>query len=160
MINIAEKLKNAPVNFKLYSPIYGAVSFIYVNEDIDDTIVVDYYDCERGKEYEVQFDKFGKKAPSGECLLFPSKRVQHWDNFTLGEAKKEYNFKPFDKVIVRDGNKDKWRCDFFSHITVLNDDNGEPYDMYECIYDAYYQCLPYNEKTAKLIGTDDNYYGN
>lgn len=57
----------------------------------------------------------------------------------------KHEFKPFDKVIVRDNDKDKWCCDFFSHVG--NDD-------YVCAGEGYYfQCLPYNEDTAKLVGT-------
>lgn len=63
------------------------------------------------------------------------------------EPSPKYEFKPFDKVVARDG-KQKWWCDFFS---IMCD------DMYVCVGGEWKQCLPYNEKTAKLIGTDDDY---
>ena len=59
----------------------------------------------------------------------------------------KYEFKPFDKVVVRNENYN-WYCDIFSNIS-----DGE----YVCIGEAWEQCLPYNEKTAKLIGTKDDY---
>ena len=59
----------------------------------------------------------------------------------------KYEFKPFDKVVVRNENYD-WYCDIFSNIS-----DGE----YVCIGAAWEQCLPYNEKTAKLIGTTNDY---
>lgn len=59
--------------------------------------------------------------------------------------------KPFDKVVVRDENRQKWEANFFSN---MNDENRDkmPY-IYECVGGRYKQCLPYNEETAKLIGT-------
>lgn len=55
--------------------------------------------------------------------------------------------KPFDKVLVRCNEADKWSIDFFSHI-----DKGH----YICSGDNWFKyCLPYNEETAKLIGTTD-----
>ena len=53
--------------------------------------------------------------------------------------------KPFDKVVVRCSEADRWSIDFFSYKAP----NG-----YICTGDAWFgYCLPYNEETAKLIGT-------
>lgn len=55
------------------------------------------------------------------------------------------SLKPFDRVVVREYNHDLWGCDFFSHM------DG---DNYICTSGySWFQCLPYNEETAKLIGT-------
>ena len=59
----------------------------------------------------------------------------------------KYEFKPFDKVLVRDEGGE-WCCDFFSH---------KSGDMYVCVGEEWEQCLPYNEDTAKLIGTTNEY---
>lgn len=56
----------------------------------------------------------------------------------------KYSFKPFDKVLVRDSDYDKWSCDFFSYM-----EEGQAI----CADTYWFQCLPYNEETAKLIGT-------
>lgn len=56
----------------------------------------------------------------------------------------KYSFKPFDKMLVRDSNDEKWSCDFFSYM-----ENGQAI----CTGTYWLQCLPYNEETAKLIGT-------
>lgn len=63
------------------------------------------------------------------------------------------NFKPFDRVIVRDNNNDHWRINFFDHY-----EDDEEYH-YGCLDLCWRQCLPYNEETAKLIGTTDDYVG-
>ena len=56
--------------------------------------------------------------------------------------------KPFDKVVVRCSEADRWSIDFFSYKV----SNG-----YICTGDAWFgYCLPYNEETAKLIGTTNN----
>lgn len=66
------------------------------------------------------------------------------------EVKQEYEFKPFDKVLVRDGNDGCWHADIFSH---KNKDRGR----YYCTGYEWRQCIPYNEQTAHLLGTTDNY---
>lgn len=67
------------------------------------------------------------------------------------EVKQEYEFKPFDKVLVRDGNKEKWKADLFSHKT------GNDVYPYTCVSNSYGECIPYNEQTAHLLGTTENY---
>ena len=76
------------------------------------------------------------------------------DNWELVIDKKEkFNPKtlqPFDRVLVRDYNDDKWVCSIFSHI--------EPEDCfhYECILELNCRyCIPYNEDTKHLVGTKD-----
>ena len=56
----------------------------------------------------------------------------------------KYSFKPFDKVLVRDSDDEKWSCDFFSYMK-----DGQAI----CTGTYGFQCLPYNEDTAKLVGT-------
>ena len=71
--------------------------------------------------------------------------------------KKEHQFEPFDKVLVRDSDKHIWQIDFFSHKR-----EGELYPFYtisslhrQSI--PYKQCIPYNEETKHLVGTADNW---
>ena len=61
--------------------------------------------------------------------------------------------KPFDKVITRNAYDDIWTANIFSHI----DQNGE-YVTIGCV-GGYTYCIPYNEETAKLIGTTNNVEG-
>lgn len=65
----------------------------------------------------------------------------------IKEEKSEYKFKPFDKVICRNENFE-WGVDMFSH---------KQDDIYICIGGSYTDCLPYNEHTAHLLGTTQNY---
>ena len=59
--------------------------------------------------------------------------------------------KPFDRVITRNAYDDIWTANIFSHINQY----GE-YVAIGCV-GGYSYCLPYNEKTAKLIGTTNNW---
>ena len=63
----------------------------------------------------------------------------------------KYKFKPFDKVVGRT-DSGYWRIDFFEFYNVDN-----KYDPYQCMMDTYKECLPYNNKTAKLISTWTDY---
>ena len=65
---------------------------------------------------------------------------------------KKFEFKPFDKVLVRDYNEQPWRCGIFSNYI-----NDEEKFKYKCVGAIYAQCIPYNEQTAHLIGTNNDY---
>lgn len=76
-----------------------------------------------------------------------------WDS----EKKKVVNlklkceFKPFDKVVVRCSEADRWSIDFFSY---------KVHNGYICTGDAWFgYCLPYNEDTKHLLGTRAKWKG-
>lgn len=54
--------------------------------------------------------------------------------------------KPFDKVLIRDSDKDMWCASIFSHTWK---------DKYFCIDTWHNQCIPY-EANKKLLGTTNN----
>ncbi len=60
-------------------------------------------------------------------------------------------FKKGDKVLVRDEDEGTWVFETFDS---YEGDNEYPY-VGEL--DSYRQCIPYNEKTWKLLGTTDEY---
>lgn len=70
------------------------------------------------------------------------------------EVKPECEFKPFDKVLVRDSKSNEWKIDIFREFTEDGDKCGYKYN---CFYDNWNFCIPYNEKTAHLLGTTDNW---
>lgn len=65
----------------------------------------------------------------------------------------ECTLNPFDKVLVRDDDNDIWKGSLFSHI---EHDKEYPYF---CLGLEWKYCIPYNEKTAHLLGTRDNWEG-
>ena len=68
------------------------------------------------------------------------------------EEKPKCEFKPFDKVLVRDLDSNIWYNDIFS----FRDKDGR----YMCIGEKWDECIPYNEETAHLLGTTDNFEDN
>lgn len=80
------------------------------------------------------------------------KENKAWDNKKkeVVDLKPKWTPKPFDRVITRTPYT-PWTANFFSHI----DSDG----VKNCIDDKYLMCLPYNEETAKLIGTTNNWKG-
>lgn len=71
--NILKILENAPKGIILYSPIFG---YGKLKETTKKEIIVN-------SNYEFCFDEFGKinGEEDGECVLFPSKECQTWNNW-------------------------------------------------------------------------------
>ena len=87
-----------------------------------------------------------------QIILFDAlaRENKAWDaeKLQIVDSKPKVKLKPFDKVVVRCSKADKWSIDFFSYKV----SNG-----YICTGDAWFgYCLPYNEETAKLVGTTNN----
>lgn len=82
-----------------------------------------------------------------------AKEGKQWDSekkMIVG-LKPKVEFKPFDKVVVRDTEYSTWCADFFSHIDVDY--------RYACVGATWDFCIPYNEETAHLLGTTDEWKG-
>lgn len=71
-----------------------------------------------------------------------------WDGVTL--RKKESQFKPFDKVLVRDKESVKWKCAFYSHF-----EPSSAYPHVTASSGTYAMCIPF-EGNEHLVGTSDN----
>lgn len=71
--------------------------------------------------------------------------------FCIEQEKPKFEFNPFDKVLVRDNYSEKWSINFFSYMK-----NEDEY-IYCCLSQCWKQCVPYNEQTAHLLGTTENY---
>ena len=66
----------------------------------------------------------------------------------------KYDFKPFDKVLVRkEGNK-KWNISLFAR-EIVDDYNGLPY-KYECSNGTLWDYCIHFEGNEHLLGTDEN----
>lgn len=145
-LNLVEILKDCPAGTKLYSPVLGEVDFAKISDD--DTsfpirVLVKY-----GM---YTFSSQGRfcNIEQGECLLFPSREQRDWSKFNPKKPKFDpKTLKPFDKVLARNDMED-WSCMFFSHI--IKDEETYPY---ACGYDWFTQCIPYNDDTKHLLGTN------
>ena len=67
------------------------------------------------------------------------------------QEKKQCPFQKGDRVLVRDENEGTWVFETFDSY-----EGGNEYP-YDCKEDVHKQCIPYNEKTWKLLGTTDEY---
>ena len=82
-----------------------------------------------------------------------AKKGKAWDaeKKQIVDLKPKCEFKPFDKVVVRDTEYSTWCADFFSHIDVDY--------RYACVGATWSFCIPYNKETAHLLGTTDDWEG-
>lgn len=84
-----------------------------------------------------------------------AKENKAWDAVKkqIVDLKQKWTPKPFDRVITRLSDDSIWTANIFSHI----DQHGK-YVTIGCL-SGYHHCIPYNEETAKLIGTTNNWEG-
>lgn len=227
MTNLVSILKYCPEGTKLYSPIYGEITFTAISSR--NTILGKAIKWD-GEIVIIAFTRLGRLSSefsNSECVLFPSKDQRDWDKFRIptkkgdvimfngqvpclvtgdysqdkknwvcglledgdfctniihpsewcpcfytfateevkdalfkamdkagytwdGETlKKKSQFKPFDKVLVRDNERFKWRCALYSHF--------EPFSIYPHVTSigTYKMCIPF-EGNEHLVGTTKN----
>lgn len=82
-----------------------------------------------------------------------AKEGKAWDaeKKEIVDLKPKVELKPFDKVLSRRCSEDYWVLNFYSHKT----------DYYHVCIDgsSNLDCIPYNEETAHLLGTTDEWKG-
>lgn len=149
-IDLTKILKDCPAGTCFWSDNFGVVKFVSVVTERDTPIEVKLADG-----WKTQYTKEGWCDPRlpASCLLWPSRDCCDWSKFTAPWYKKE-KFDPkvlksFDKVICRNG-LNVWHCDFFSSFM-------ETWACpYVCISGSYTYCIPYNDDTKRLVGTNDD----
>lgn len=60
-------------------------------------------------------------------------------------------FKPFDKVLVRNESNEKWSINLFSYY-----DEEDKYYPYVCLSNHYKECIPYGDYNKHVLGTTIN----
>ena len=149
-LNLVEILKDCPKGTKLYSPIFGEVELeeVYINDDKSYPIRVKI-----SKNAFNSFSEDGRnyREYNGECMLFPSKYQRDWSKFKHNKPKFDpKTLKPFDKVLVKKGDKsyNVWFPDLISL---------PPNDIDETVLcittNDIVMSMPYNEETKCLVGT-------
>ena len=150
-LNLVEILKDCPKGTKLYSTIYGDVELVEVR--INDNAYPIEIKIGEGSDMICDTTNDGRLLEEfpGECTLFPSRDQRDWSKFKPKKQKFDpKTLKPFDRVLVRNGNLDNWRNLFFSYII-----ERETCYPYFCLNNQYKYCIPYNEDTMHLVGTND-----
>lgn len=107
-------------------------------------------EVESSEEY-----RFATEEEKQQLFSALEKEGKAWDaeKKQIVDLKPKWTPKPFDRVITRNAADDIWTANIFSHM----DSHGE-YVTIACV-GGYTQCLPYNEETAKLIGTTKDVEG-
>lgn len=107
-----------------------------------------------GLEVAIKAIKTSLATEKEKQLLFAALAMggKAWDaeKKEIVDLKPKWTPKTFDKVITRDFDDGVWSANIFSHMN----SQGE-YVSIGCV-EGYAYCLPYNEETAKLIGTTNN----
>lgn len=80
------------------------------------------------------------------------------ETLEIEKPQPEVEFKPFDKVLCRNFKDDTWEADFFARLTRKEIDYTQS-GKYLCVGDLWMYCIPYNEETAHLLGTTDEWKG-
>lgn len=150
-MDIVDILMECPKGTPLYSTAYGAVVLEYISP------LPELYPIKvrlMGDIQTVKYTADGKVCIDGECVLFPSRHNRDWSTFKVQH--RTYEFKTYDTVVARlnqKGVKGTWFPSFFAYV---NYNELYPYFLIGSQPSAS-ECLPYNERTAKLIGTTDDY---
>ena len=99
--------------------------------------------------------RLATEAEKQQLFSALEKEGKDWDaeKKQIVDLKKKWTPNPFDRVITRNDDDDIWTANIFSHM----DSHGE-YVTIGCV-GGYTYCIPYNEETAKLIGTTNNVEG-
>ena len=131
----------------------------WANDDytkFNSTICIYAFDASFDEEVVCDTDCF-VKAREEERATFIANAEKHYngkynpDTLQVEPVKPKCQFKPFDKVLVRDGVDEQWRINIFSH---HQEKGGFPY---VCMSGVYRDCIPYNEDTAQLLNTTSPY---
>ena len=146
---------------------YDKVIFIAtIKDDIVSKALINV----RYEDYEVQYNeyRFGRNrsfrlaTDSEKQQLFDAlaKEGKRWDSEKkqIVDLKPKCEFKPFDKVLCRNSKDDTWEADFFARLTRKEIDYTQS-GKYLCVGDLWMYCITYNEETAHLLGTTDEWKG-
>ena len=130
---------------KAHSYIFYNINNKYIDFDVTDTQI---------KDREIRLATDLEKLQLFDMLTVKGK---YWDaaKKQIIDFQTKVKFKPFDKIVAfEELGRGEWICDMFSHYA--KDDGREVIVGTGGL--AYTKVLPFNKKTAKLIGTTKDVY--
>lgn len=151
-LNLTKILEGCPEGTKLYSSIFGEVVFIRIDRENPSYPILIKVSFEPKWRNLTKQGKF--YAAVGECIIFPSKEQRDWSKFErFWDKPKAERFDPktllpFDKVLARSRTCDCWNALIFSHMDFKH--------KAVCCEFSWEQCIPYNEETKDLVGTNED----
>ena len=131
-------------------------AFYYAFYNTDDKFTIAEYGYTR-IHYSLRLATDSEKQQLFDAL---AKEGKAWDaeKKLIVDLKPKCEFKPFDKVLCRNSKDDTWEADFFARLTRKEIDYTQS-GKYLCVGDLWMYCIPYNEETAHLLGTTDDWEG-
>ena len=120
-------------------------AFYYAFYNADDKYTLDEYGNTK-VHYSLRLATDSEKQQLFDAL---SKKGKRWDaeKKAIVDLKPKIELKPFDKVLVRDSESDKWRANLFGYI-------GKD-GYYYCVYANWAYCIPYIGNESLLGTTKD-----
>ena len=153
-IDLTKILKDCPKGTEFYSTIWGKIFFELIVHHPDEDFPVRLKNNNNEWIFLTKEGKYNHIYEDSECILFPSKDQRDWNKFSAPWYKKERfdpnTLKPFDRVLVRANLGATWFCTIFSHIRIKT--QRYPYQTSSGMYPY---CIPYNDNTKNLVGTED-----
>ena len=127
-------------------------SAVFMVDTMEDDHVTTIASIDSDSSFRLNLSVFADYIPASEDMkreFFNAmdKAGYTWDGETL--KKKECQFKPFEKVLVRNGELAKWRCSLYSHF------DQEGVYHHTTISGIYSMCIPF-KGNEHLVGTTDN----
>lgn len=106
------------------------------------------------------FIRYATDSEKQQLFSALAKEGKAWDakKKMIVDLKPKVELKPFDKVLCRNSKDDTWEADFFARLTRKEIDYTQS-GKYLCVGDLWMYCIPYNEETAHLLGTTDEWKG-
>ena len=161
-IDLTMILYGCPEGTKLYSPIFGEVSFVKIKKGCLPKIVVNVEGW--GEECFSREGYYYCWSDDVEMVLFPSKEQRDWAKFERFwdtpkvERFDPKTFQPFDRVLAK-CKESNWMPTLFGFFIDKNtEDPLTPFtdERVVCVDVGYHECIPYNDDTKHLIGTTND----
>ena len=111
------------------------------------------------------------ESPNNLYYILPNGRIDCIEYFGFWSAtwfkehyteiflpKEENEFKPFQKVLVRDSSISTWSADLYSHYDkdgIIDEEDGSHKPTHICVGGYFNECIPF-EGNEYLLGTTDD----
>lgn len=117
-------------------------------------VIINYSDSHFQNEG-IEFIRYATEEEKQQLFSALEKEGKAWDaeKEQIVDLKPKCEFKPFDKVLGRNEEDDVWEAELFSY---YKEESQYPF---RCIGFSHKYCIPYNEETAHLLGTTDEWKG-
>lgn len=136
---------------KMHGEAIGSYAFLCLHNN-----KLNIADCDYD-ESELPAIRLATDSEKQQLFSALEKEGKRWNPVTkqIEDLPKKCEFKPFDKVLVRDSGDEEWKADFFSHNRFVD----VPNNRFSCVSNMWRHCIPYNDQTKHLLGTTNEWKG-